>query len=218
MPSLHQRRSSGQIRRSPRITGSTKTGLVLQTPLRPGQTALLGLTAIPPAQVPAGAKQAVKPNGTAGSISGTVWRDFSPGGGKPGVIEPGEQGIPGATVQLRDASTAKVVATVKSTDDGTFTFANVKDGSYRAAVGAETFSAPYEGVSWLGPKLITPAVMIAYIWVWAGFAMVITPPDSQPSHAKSSKQHAPTAEPNGKSFAGSPSQCSPPCCQSSSSR
>ena len=29
------------------------------------------------------------------------------------------------------------------------------------------------GVSWLGPSLITPAVMIAYIWVWAGFAMVV---------------------------------------------
>jgi alpha-glucoside transport system permease protein len=29
------------------------------------------------------------------------------------------------------------------------------------------------GTEWLGPKLITPSVMIAYIWVWAGFAMVV---------------------------------------------
>jgi alpha-glucoside transport system permease protein len=28
-------------------------------------------------------------------------------------------------------------------------------------------------VSWLGEKLITPAVIIAYIWIWAGFAMVV---------------------------------------------
>jgi alpha-glucoside transport system permease protein len=28
-------------------------------------------------------------------------------------------------------------------------------------------------VSWLGPKLITPSLIIAYLWVWAGFAMVV---------------------------------------------
>jgi alpha-glucoside transport system permease protein len=28
-------------------------------------------------------------------------------------------------------------------------------------------------VSWLGQSLITPAIMIAYIWVWAGFSMVV---------------------------------------------
>ncbi len=39
---------------------------------------------------------------------------------------------------------------------------------------SETFAEPFEGFSWLGPSLITPAIMIAYIWVSAGFAMVIT--------------------------------------------
>ena len=33
--------------------------------------------------------------------------------------------------------------------------------------------SPSAGVSWLGPTLITPAIMMAYIWVWAGFAMVV---------------------------------------------
>ena len=28
-------------------------------------------------------------------------------------------------------------------------------------------------MSWLSPRLITPAIMIAYIWVWAGFSMVV---------------------------------------------
>ena len=28
-------------------------------------------------------------------------------------------------------------------------------------------------ISWLGSKLITPALLIAYIWIWAGFAMVV---------------------------------------------
>ena len=49
----------------------------------------------------------------------------------------------------------------------------VKSGSYKVAIGAATFRKPFGGVSWLGPKLITPAIMIAYIWVWAGFAMVV---------------------------------------------
>ena len=26
---------------------------------------------------------------------------------------------------------------------------------------------------WLGPSLITPSLLIAYIWIWAGFAMVV---------------------------------------------
>jgi alpha-glucoside transport system permease protein len=40
-------------------------------------------------------------------------------------------------------------------------------------ISSATFAEPFDGVSWLGAQLITPAVMIAYIWVWAGFAMVV---------------------------------------------
>src|SRR5581483_1586960 len=54
-------------------------GLILRTPLHPGGVALLGLTAIPPDQVPSSAKQAVTPPAKAGDIVGTVWRDFKPG-------------------------------------------------------------------------------------------------------------------------------------------
>ena len=41
------------------------------------------------------------------------------------------------------------------------------------SIGPETFQTSYAGVSWLGPSLIVPAIMIAYIWVWAGFSMVV---------------------------------------------
>jgi alpha-glucoside transport system permease protein len=158
---------------TPQLTGSTKAGFTLRTPLRAGDTAVLGLTAIPPAEVPADARAAARPVARAGAITGTVWRDFKPGGGRPGVVEAGEQGLPGATVELRDASGA-VTATTTSAADGSFSFADAEaGGTFRAAVGPQTFSQPFEGVSWLGPKLITPAVMIAYIWVWAGFAMVV---------------------------------------------
>ncbi len=157
---------------TPTVRGSIRSGFVLATPLRAGSTALLGLTAIPPGEVPRDAAQAATPASRDGEIVGTVWRDFKPGGGRPGVVEQGEQGIAGATVELRDAG-GSVVQSAKTEADGSFTFSDVGSGSFRAAVGPQTFNAPFEGVSWLGPDLITPAVMIAYIWVWAGFAMVV---------------------------------------------
>src|SRR5436190_12344697 len=51
-------------------------GFKLKTPLQPGQTAALGLTAIPPAEVPKGARQAIPPKPAQGPITGVIWRDF----------------------------------------------------------------------------------------------------------------------------------------------
>ncbi|HJQ50429.1 MAG TPA: ABC transporter permease subunit [Gaiellaceae bacterium] len=147
-------------------------GLLLKTPLHPGGVALLGLTGIAPQDMPQGAQQAMKPAGKAGTIDGVVWRDFKPGGGKPGVVEQGEQGLPGVTVELRDSS-GKVVQKTKTDPNGTFAFTGVAGGTYNAGIGAATFSKPFGGYSWLGPSLITPALLIAYIWIWAGFAMVV---------------------------------------------
>jgi alpha-glucoside transport system permease protein len=157
-------------------TSTLQTGaggaLVLKTPLHPGGVALLGVTGIAPQDVPGGSKQAVKPSPKPGDVVGTVWRDFKPGGGKPGVVESGELGLPGVTVQLRAAS-GKVVQSTKTNADGTFDFSKVPAGTYNAAIGAQTFAKPFGGYSWLGPKLITPSLIIAYIWIWAGFAMVV---------------------------------------------
>ncbi|HVH50964.1 MAG TPA: ABC transporter permease subunit, partial [Gaiellaceae bacterium] len=147
-------------------------GLVMKTATQPGGVVLLGLTGIAPDQVPKAAKQAVTPAAKQGDVVGTVWRDFKPGGGKPGVVEQGELGLPGVTVQLRDAA-GKVVQSTKSSADGSFDFAKVPAGAYHAAIGAQTFAKPFGGYSWLGPKLITPALLLAYIWIWAGFAMVV---------------------------------------------
>jgi alpha-glucoside transport system permease protein len=155
-----------------KLTGNADQGFVLRTPLRAGGTAPMGLTAIPPTAVPSGAKQAVQPQGQPGKITGVVWRDFRPGGGKPGVVERGELGIPGATVKLQDDS-GKVVKTEKTGADGSFAFSGVGSGTYRAAIAKDTFEQPFAGVAWLGPQLITPACIIAYIWVWAGFSMVV---------------------------------------------
>ena len=146
--------------------------MVLRRPLRPGSVALLGLTGIAPADVPSGSSQAVRPPAKSGDIVGTVWRDFKPGGGKTGVVEKGELGLPGVTVELRSAA-GKVIQSARSSPDGTFDFTGLSPGTYRAAIGAQTFAKPFAGYSWLGPKLITPALLIAYIWIWAGFSMVV---------------------------------------------
>jgi alpha-glucoside transport system permease protein len=65
------------------------------------------------------------------------------------------------------------VSTTTSDDRGNFKFDGVKAGTYQVGISSATFTVPFKGTEWLGPKLITPAVMIAYIWVWAGFSMVI---------------------------------------------
>jgi alpha-glucoside transport system permease protein len=146
--------------------------LVLKKPLQAGSVALLGLTGIAPDQVPGGAKQAVVPPRKPGDIVGTVWRDFKPGGGKSGVVEKQELGLPGVTVELRDSS-GKKVQSARTNADGTFDFSGVQQGTYQAAIGANTFAKPWGGYAWLGPKLITPSIIIAYIWIWAGFSMVV---------------------------------------------
>jgi alpha-glucoside transport system permease protein len=154
------------------LQGGPKGGLELQKPLEPGGVARLGLTAIRESDVPAGAKQAVVPEPLAGGITGVVWRDFKPGGGTPGKLEKGELGLPGVTVELRDEG-GKRVSDTTTDPDGTFKFEGVDPGAYRAAIGPDTFSTPYAGVSWLGAGLVLPSIMIAYTWVWAGFAMVV---------------------------------------------
>jgi len=157
---------------TPSLQATSSGALVLKTPTHPGGQALLGLTAIPPDQVPKSAVQAFTPPPKAGDVVGTVWRDFKPGGGQPGVVEKGELGLPGVTVELRNAS-GKVVQTAKTKSDGSFDFSKVPQGTYHAAIGAQTFAKPFGGYAWLGPNLITPSLLIAYIWIWAGFAMVV---------------------------------------------
>jgi alpha-glucoside transport system permease protein len=75
-------------------------------------------------------------------------------------------------VELRDAD-GGVVESATTEAQGTFAFEGVDPGQYRVAIGADTFAQPFGGVSWLGEKLVTPSIMIAYLWIWAGFAMVV---------------------------------------------
>ena len=99
-----------------------------------------------------------------------VWRDFRPGGGRPGVVEPDEVGLPGVTVEIRAPTTSRTATTA---EDGTFAFEDLPPGDYRLGIGSASFREHFDGVEWLGSSLITVSCIIAYIWVWAGFAMVV---------------------------------------------
>jgi alpha-glucoside transport system permease protein len=157
---------------TPTLTGTPQTGFVLKKPLQAGAIAEMGLTAIPPDEVPGGAEQAVTPQPKSGAVTGIVWRDFSPGGGTAGKVEQGELGIPGAKVDLLDSSGKKLQSTTTEAN-GSFAFDDVQGTGLNTEIDPSTFGAPFTGVSWLGPKLITPSIIFAYIWVWAGFAMVV---------------------------------------------
>ena len=154
------------------LTGTAQGGLELAEPVAPGDVTQLGLTAISPDEMPADAVQAVSPEPLQGGITGVVWRDFSPGGGNPGEVEDQELGIPGVTVELRSAE-GETIESATTETDGTFAFEGVEAGDYGVAIGPATFSEPFGGVSWLGEKLITPSIIISYLWIWAGFAMVV---------------------------------------------
>ncbi|HXV96720.1 MAG TPA: ABC transporter permease subunit [Gaiellaceae bacterium] len=155
------------------VSGTPAGGLVLDEPLSPGgPPAVLGLTGIRAEEVPADAEQAVVPEPLQGGIVGVVWRDFKPGGGTAGEVETEEVGLPGVTVELRTPD-GDTVSSATTEANGTFAFDEVEDGEYRAAIGSDTFAASSEGVAWLGAQLITTSMIISYIWIWAGFAMVV---------------------------------------------
>ncbi|WP_346776556.1 sugar ABC transporter permease [Streptomyces sp. HNM0574] len=145
-------------------------GFVTTSPVSSAHPAALPLVGIPP-QEAADAPAAKSPAKDASSVTGTVWLDFTRGGGgEPGAVDPGERGLGGITVEAVDGG--RVVASTETAGDGTFTLPPAADGS-RLRLPAADFAAPYNGVDWLGPALVTPAIIGAYIWMWAGFAMVL---------------------------------------------
>lgn len=136
----------------------------------PGDTALLGLVALAPDQVPESAEEAAVPTGE--GLTGVVWLDFTRGGGgTAGEVDPSEQGLPGIEVNALRGDA--VVATATTDDSGAFVFEDLDEGDYTLALPAANFSEAFRGVNWLGPTLVTPAIIGSYVWIWAGFAMVL---------------------------------------------
>ncbi|MEV1168308.1 ABC transporter permease subunit [Nonomuraea sp. NPDC049784] len=145
--------------------------VVTKQPVQAGQPVLIPIVGVKPNVLPGNA-QAAKAPAAAGDLSGTVWFDFTPGGGgKNGEVDSSEKGLPGMTVEA--VQNGKVAGTATTADDGSFRFQGLPAGSYVVRLPQSNFQASYGGLSWLGPALITPAIIGAFVWVWAGFAMVL---------------------------------------------
>ncbi|MER6409181.1 ABC transporter permease subunit [Streptomyces viridosporus] len=167
-PTARARDDEGLTRQA---DGSYVTG----ADVSPGGTAALGLVGVAPKDLPddAGpAHAAASRRAGADEVRGVVYLDFTPGGGgKPGVVDREESGLPGMKVEaLRDGRT---VASTTTASDGSFRLTGLESGSYALKLPAANFAPPYEGISWLGPTLVTPAIIGAYLWIWTGFAMVL---------------------------------------------
>ncbi|WP_433225359.1 ABC transporter permease subunit [Actinomadura formosensis] len=140
---------------------------------RAGQSAFVPLLKIQQQYLPKDAAPAAQPPAAEpGQLAGTVWFDFTRGGGgQRNVPNAGETGLPGVRVEA--VKDGKVVAKATTGADGTFTMRKVPDGTYTIRLPEDNFTAAYRGAEWLGGTLITPAIIGSYLWVWSGFAMVL---------------------------------------------
>lgn len=138
------------------------------------------------------AQKAVKPQPISGAVTGVVWRAFSPSAPtNTKDILPGELGLPLLRLSLVNSQGASV-ATTTTTTSGQYKFSNVGSGKYFVELVSSNFSSGFTGISWLGGSSLTPvtglnqtaqallsvpladmAMIITYLWIWAGFAMVL---------------------------------------------
>lgn len=143
-------------------------------PLSPGDVQNFPLVGIRAADVPDDAVQGNAPDAPgAGEIAGTVWLDVVPGGGGVnGELDEGESGLPGVKVDAV-AADGTIAASTRTGEDGQYRLEGLDPGEYRVALPASNFGEGYQGVSWLSPSFITAVVILSYVWIWAGFAMVM---------------------------------------------
>ncbi|MFE1265673.1 ABC transporter permease subunit [Streptomyces albogriseolus] len=157
------------------LTGQPDGSYRTSSDADPGDTVALGLVGVSSGDLPTESRpayDAAQRQAAADEVRGVVYLDFTPGGGgEPGVVDREESGLPGVTVEaMRGGET---VASTTTASDGSFRFTMLDSGTYTLKLSASNFAPPYEGISWLGPALVTPAIIGAYLWIWTGFAMVL---------------------------------------------
>ncbi|MEU1200862.1 ABC transporter permease subunit [Streptomyces sp. NPDC005813] len=141
----------------------------------PGHAVHLGLVGVLADDLPGDARPAYPAavrKAAPDELRGVVYLDFTRGGGgEQGKVDRQESGLPGIEVEaVRDG---KTVASATTAADGSFRFGGLDSGSYALRLPGSNFAPPYDGISWLGPALVTPAIIGAYLWIWTGFAMVL---------------------------------------------
>ncbi|MGD0441497.1 MAG: ABC transporter permease subunit [Acidimicrobiales bacterium] len=163
------------------------------TAVRAGSTVRIGLTGVNPDTLTVlGARQARLPAPSPGAVTGLVWRDFSASNPSniSGVL-PGEDGFPNLHLALL-ASDGSIITTTTTDAFGRFVFPHVGTGPFRVQIEASNFTPSFSGTFWLGPQSLTPtsnlsqtaqallsvplidiSEILAYLWIWAGFTMVV---------------------------------------------
>jgi alpha-glucoside transport system permease protein len=130
----------------------------------------LPITGFDPVDLPGRASAAVLAQPGAG-LRGLVWLDVGGTPDRVGEVDAGEHGMPGIVVEVLEAD--RVVATVTTGDDGRFTVPDLTAGPYTVRLPAANFAEPFRGLTWLGPVLVTPVVISAWLWIMTGFAMTL---------------------------------------------
>ncbi len=145
---------------------------VTREPVRSGTPVALPLVGVAPDLMPDGAEKAAAARPEDGKVTGTTWQDFTRGKGvgRLGGVDAAELGYAGMRIEA--VKDGEVVASAKAAGDGTFTLPAEADGAL-LRLPADNFKEPYNGLDWLGPSLVTPAIIGSYVWMWAGFAMVL---------------------------------------------
>jgi len=175
------------------VAAGPKGTLESTATFRAGGTVKMGLTGVNPDTLTVlGARQARLPVPVGGAVSGLVWRDFSISNPSniSGVL-PGEEGFPNLNLALV-RSNGSTVASATTNAFGQFSFPNVGTGRFRVQILASNFTPGFSGTFWLGPQSLSPtsnlsqtaqallsvplidiSMILAYLWIWAGFTMVI---------------------------------------------
>ncbi len=137
-----------------------------------GDTVALPLVGVAPDVMPDDARPAAAAKPQGDRITGTAWQDFTRGKGVGtlNAVDASELGYTGMTIEA--VKDGEVVETATAAPDGTFSLSAAADGAH-LRLPASNFREPYNGLDWLGPSLVTPAIIGSYIWMWAGFAMVL---------------------------------------------
>ncbi|QYN40131.1 ABC transporter permease subunit [Pseudonocardia sp. DSM 110487] len=130
----------------------------------------LPITGFDPVDLPKRAAAAVPPEPGAG-LRGLVWLDVGGTADRTGEVDAGERGMPGIAVEVLEGD--RVVATTTTGDDGRFTVPDLVGGPYAVRLPAANFAEPFRGLTWLGPVLVTPVVITAWLWIMSGFAMTL---------------------------------------------
>jgi alpha-glucoside transport system permease protein len=137
----------------------------------PGETAAFGLVAIPPRLVSEHARPARPAMPAPGVIRGVVWLDFTRGGrGERGRMD-AEVGLPG--VRVAALAGGRAVAEAVTGADGSFELATIPAGGVHLTLAEASFRPPFAGLAWLGRDLVTPAIILSYVWMWTGFAVMV---------------------------------------------